>query len=157
MRRANKRPLVTSALIAVLGLPLLWLGGQLMLSGGTPYYLAGGFLMVVTSYYLFQSKPTGFYIYAVLVLVTLGWAVYEAGNSFWLVGSRIWIVGFIGLWLCTPWIRKMLWPIDTPALFSMRIVQVCAAATLSVLLGMVISLFNPPKPCLLYTSPSPRD
>ena len=95
--------------------------------------------MVVSSYYLFQSKPTGFYIYAVLVLVTLGWAVYEAGNSFWLVGSRIWIVGFIGLWLCTPWIRKMLWPIDTP-LYLHRVVQVCAAATFSVLLGMVISL-----------------
>ena len=146
MRRANKRPLVTSALIAVLGLPLLWLGGQLMLSGGTPYYLVSGLLMIVSSYYLFQSKPTGFYIYAVLVLVTLGWAVYEAGNSFWLVGTRIWIVGFIGLWLCTPLIRKMLWPIDTPALFSMRIVQVCAAATLAVLLGMVVSLFNPPIP-----------
>ena len=98
MRRANKRPLVTSTLIAVLGLPLLWLGGQLMLSGGTPYYLVSGLLMTVSSYYLFQSKPTGFDIYTALVLVTLGWAVYEAGNSFWLVGSRIWIVGFIGIW-----------------------------------------------------------
>ena len=29
MGRANKRPLVTSILIAALGLPLVWLGGQL--------------------------------------------------------------------------------------------------------------------------------
>ena len=43
-----------------------------MLSGGTPYYLVGGLLMVVSSYYLFPGNPTGFYIYAVLVLVTLG-------------------------------------------------------------------------------------
>ena len=47
MGRANKRPLVTSILIATLGLPLLWLAGQLMFSGGTPYYLVSGLLMLV--------------------------------------------------------------------------------------------------------------
>jgi len=60
MGRANKRPLVTSILMAALGLPLLWLGGQLMFSGGTPYYLVSGLLMLVGSHYLFQSRPTGF-------------------------------------------------------------------------------------------------
>ncbi|MFL2526451.1 MAG: hypothetical protein ACJ0Q3_03070 [Candidatus Azotimanducaceae bacterium] len=60
MGRANKRPLVTSILIATLGLPLLWLGGQLMFSGGTSYYLLSGLLMLVAAHYLFQSRPTGF-------------------------------------------------------------------------------------------------
>ena len=59
MGRANKRHLVTSILIVTLGLPLLWLGGQLMLSVGTPYSLVSGLLMLFASHYLFQSRPTG--------------------------------------------------------------------------------------------------
>ena len=96
-----KRPFITSILIALLGLPMALMGGLLLVAGGSPYFLIAGALMLSSGYYLYQSKPLGFNIYAVLVLVTLAWAVYEAGNSFWLVGSRIWVVGFIALWLCT--------------------------------------------------------
>ena len=58
MGRANKRPLVTSILVATLGLPLLWLGGQLMFSGGTPYYLVSGLLMLArhTTYFRVDQR-----------------------------------------------------------------------------------------------------
>ena len=112
MMEAAQRPLVTSILIAVLGLPMTVMGAQLVFAGGTVYFLVAGALMTASAYCLYQSKPLGFNIYAVLVLVTLAWAVFEVGNSFWLVGSRIWVVGFIALWLCTPVIRRTLWPND---------------------------------------------
>ena len=141
---STKRPLITSILIGLLGLPMALMGAQLLLAGGTPFFLVAGALMSASAYYLFQRKPLGFNIYAVLVLVTLAWAVYEAGNSFWLVGSRIWVIGFIALWLCTPLVRRTLWPDDTPSLFSLRMVQICALATVSVVFAMVVSLFESP-------------
>ncbi len=145
MMEAAQRPLVTSILIAVLGLPMTVMGAQLVFAGGTVYFLVAGALMTASAYWLYQSKPLGFNIYAVLVLVTLAWAVFEVGNSFWLVGSRIWVVGFIALWLCTPVVRRTLWPNDTPKLFSLRMVQVCGVATFSIVVAMVVSLFESPS------------
>ena len=142
---AAQRPLVTSILIALLGLPMTVMGAQLVFAGGTVYFLVAGALMTASAYWLYQSKPLGFNIYAVLVLVTLAWAVFEVGNSFWLVGSRIWVVGFIALWLCTPVVRRKLWPNDTPRLFSLRMVQICGVATFSIVFAMVVSLFESPS------------
>ena len=141
---SSPRPIGTSILITLLGLPLVGMGAQLMFAGGSPYFFVAGLLMISSAYYLYQCKPLGFNIYAVLVLVTLAWAVYEAGNSFWLVGSRIWVVGFIALWLCTPTVRRTLWPESTPGLFSLRLVQICGLATFLVVFAMVVSLVESP-------------
>ena len=180
-----KKPRYTAVAVGLLGLPGVLLGIQLVWAGGTPYFAISGAMLLVSAFYLFQAKPRGFHVYALIVLLTLIWAIYESGTEFWQVGSKIWLIGVVGLWLCTTRIRRMLWPISTPALFSLRDVQACALATVVVLLGMLMSLVEQPKPlddlvygerrsgeswdayggtnmgtryvCLLYTSPSPRD
>ncbi len=142
MSSAIKKPRITAILVALLGLPGIILGVQLVLSGGTFYYALSGLMLIVSAYYLFQANPRGFHIYSFVVLFTLIWAVYESGNEFWQVGAKIWWVGFMALWLCTPRVRRMLWPQSTPSLFSMRDVQACAFATVLVLLSMLFSLVN---------------
>ena len=141
---SSRKPFVTSALIALLGLPMTFMGAQLLFAGGSPYFVIAGLLMLSSAYFLYQCSSLGFNLYGVLVLLTLVWAVYESGNAFWLVGSRIWVVGFIALWLCTPVIRRSLWPQDTPSLFSLRIVQVCGVATAGVCCAMIFSLLESP-------------
>ena len=135
-------PRITAVFIALLGLPMVWFGGELALLGGSAYYLTAGLLMSASGVALWQGKTAGFYIYAGLVLLTLVWAVYEAGTEFWLVGSRIWLIGLISLWLCRPKLRKALWGEQTKPLLKMRSVQVCGAATVALLAAMTLNLLS---------------
>ena len=80
---------VTAILIALLGLPMLWYGADLLFAGGTFYYALAGLLMTASALQLWREKPQGFFLFAALLLITLAWAVYESGTAFWLVGSRI--------------------------------------------------------------------
>ncbi len=151
---------ITAALMGCLGLPMIWMGTELVFVGGTPYYLLAGILMSLSAIDLWRAQRRGFYLYAALLLLTLAWAVFETGTDFWLVGSRIWLIGLISLWLCTPGIRRQLWRDSSdssdssdisegsdsnnaaPSLFSMRIVQICAMATVVLLTAMTINLID---------------
>ncbi len=132
----------TATVIGILGLPMIWMGAELAFMGGTPYYLVAGILMSLSAVELWRAERRGFFFFAAVLLLTLAWAVYEAGSEFWLVGSRIWLVGLLSLWLCTPTIRRRLWGDDIPKLFSMRTVQGCAAAGVAVLAAMTFNLLS---------------
>jgi len=133
---------ITAVLMTVFGATMTWLGAQVAFMGGTPYYLVAGALMVYSAVEIWRVNARGFYAYAVVLLLTLAWAVYEAGNSFWLVGSRIWIIGLVAIWLCTPPIRRPLFGENMAPAFSMRTVQVGAAASALVLIAMTVDLFD---------------
>ena len=137
---------ITAVLIAAIAIPMTWFGGELLLLGGTPYYLCTGLLMLASAIELWRTSARGFFLFAAALLLTLGWAVYEAGNDFWLVGSRIWIVGLLSIWLCTPIIQRQLCGDDRTPLFRMRTVQVCALGSVAVLVAMTVSLINSPLP-----------
>ena len=135
---------ITAAVIAALGIPMAVLGAQLWDAGGTPYYVIAGLGMTAAAADLWRVNGRGFYVFAGVLLLTLAWAVYEAGISIWLVGSRIWIVGLLAIWLCMPFIRRALWKDAARPLFQIRTVQVCAAASALVLLAMVYDLTTIP-------------
>ncbi|MCZ6655933.1 MAG: hypothetical protein O7C67_01430, partial [Gammaproteobacteria bacterium] len=132
----------TATVIGIIGLPMTWLGAELAFMGGTPYYVIAGILMSLSAVELWRAQSRGFFLFAAALLLTLAWAVYEAGTEIWLVGSRIWLVGLLSLWLCTPTIRRHLWGDDMPKLLSMRTVQVCAAASVAVLSAMTYNLLS---------------
>ncbi len=139
---------------------VLWQGVELALVGGTPYYTIAALLMTASAFQLLRLKRSGFYLFATTLLVTLGWATYEAGTEFWLVGSRIWIVGLISLWLCLPINRRPLWPDGITPLFKDRLVQVCALASVGVLVAMTVNLLDDPIldiPDQSYGSPQNED
>ena len=123
---------ITAVLIGALGLPMLWYGAELAVAGGSLYYALAGLLMTASAVQLWRAERSGFYLFAALLLLTLAWAIYESGTAFWLVGSRIWLIGLLSIWLCTPLIRRPLWGEDMPKLFSLRTVQVGAAASAAV-------------------------
>ena len=103
---------ITATVIGIIGLPMIWFGAELALVGGTPYYLCAGILMSLSAVELWRARSRGFFLFTAALLLTLAWAVYEAGTEFWLVGSRIWLIGLLWLWLCTPFIRRRLWGIE---------------------------------------------
>ena len=140
--KAPRPPYLTAIVIAVFAAALVWQGFGLLSMGGTPYYLIGGVAMLAAASDLFRGKPRGLVVFSGVLLFTLAWAVYESGTGFWTVGSRIWIIGLMALWLCLPMIRRGLWPENMPKLMSLRSVQISAAASAFVLIAMTINQFG---------------
>jgi quinoprotein glucose dehydrogenase len=116
----------TSLLLALLGL-LLGAGGiWLVTLGGSPAYLAIGVIFLVVALLLYRRSALALWVYALLVIAALGWAIWEVGFDWWQLGPRGGLIILIGLWLLTPWVRRSLrsadgtvpgaWPLAIPVL-----------------------------------------
>lgn len=100
--------MLTALLLTVIGLFLGAGGVWLLMLGGSGYYLLAGIGFVVTAVLLFRRSASALAVYAVLILGTLGWAIWEVGFDWWQLGPRGGVIILIGLWLLTPWVRRPL-------------------------------------------------
>jgi len=132
----------TAIILALLGVPMAAYGLQLRMLGGTFYYLACGLLLTIAAVQLWRKRPSGFYLFAAALLLTLVWAVYESGFEFWLVGSRIWIIGLLALWMCNSRIRAAIWESEAKPLLNMPVVLVCGFASAIVLVAMTANFLT---------------
>ena len=99
---------LTAALIAIIGLVLTGGGGWLLSLGGSPYYLVTGIAFLLTADLLFRRKAAALWLYALVILGSLGWAVWEVGFDWWQLGPRGGVIVLIGLWLMLPAMRRPL-------------------------------------------------
>jgi quinoprotein glucose dehydrogenase len=99
---------LTAAVIAVIGLVLTGGGGWLLSLGGSPYYLVTGIAFLVTAILLLRRSSAALWLYALIILGSLGWAVYEVGFDWWQLGPRGGVIVLLGLWLMLPAIRRPL-------------------------------------------------
>jgi len=99
---------LTAALIAIIGLVLTGGGGWLLSLGGSPYYLVTGIAFLVTAVLLFRRSAAALWLYALIILGSLGWAVWEVGFDWWQLGPRGGVIVLLGLWLMLPAIRRPL-------------------------------------------------
>lgn len=99
---------LTATLVALIGLVLTGGGGWLLSLGGSPYYLVTGLAFIVTAILLFRRSSAALWLYALIVLGSLGWAVWEVGFDWWQLGPRGGVIVLIGLWLMLPAIRRPL-------------------------------------------------
>jgi quinoprotein glucose dehydrogenase len=97
-----------SLLLILLAVGLLWLGGQLLLAGGSPYYLIAGLLLAGTGWLLWKQSPRALKLFALLWTGTLLWAIWESGFNGWALAGRLGLLTGIGLWLLMPWVRRSL-------------------------------------------------
>ena len=100
---------VISGLFCIIVGLALGVGGAKVISlGGTRYFaiLAAGFLL--TGVLLLMRRRTALWVYALLMLGALGWALYEVGPDWWQLAPRGSIIAPLGLWLLTPWIARRL-------------------------------------------------
>ena len=94
---------ISGIAIALVGLALLYMGGQLLLAGGSPFYALMAVGLLITAFLLFKNKRSALSFYAVLMWITLAWIIYEAGFDKWQWIPRGDLFGVIGLWLALPW------------------------------------------------------
>lgn len=99
---------LTSLLFAIIGIALGYGGIKLALLGGSFYYIiiAVGFLL--TALLLYKRQASALWVYALMIVGTLGWALYEVGFDWWPLGARGGIIVLLGAWLLLPAIRKRL-------------------------------------------------
>ncbi len=118
--------LVTTVLLALIGLALLAGGVFLVALGGSPAYALIGVGFLATAFLVHRRRPSALGLYGLMTLAALGWAVWEVGLDWWQLAPRGGVIIVVGLWLLTPWVRRRLdagpvpgrrapaWPIAVP-------------------------------------------
>ena len=81
--------LLLSLLLLVVGAWLTFGGAWLVSLAGSPYYLVSGLVTLVVAVLVWRGRLLGLWIYLGLAVVTLLWALTEAGLAFWLLLPRL--------------------------------------------------------------------
>lgn len=144
---------ISGGILILAGIALAIGGVWLAALGGSWYYLlaAAGFLL--TGILLVKQRSIALWVYAIVVLGTLVWALWEVGLDWWALVPRCSLIVIIGLWLITPWVTRTLGKqpeLDSatstpPAHASWRTAGGPLAITLIISAAVaLISLFNDP-------------
>jgi quinoprotein glucose dehydrogenase len=112
LRKSPHPPLLmlTAVLVALIGAASIAGGVWLSTLGGSPYYLITGIALVVTAWLLAIRSAEALRLYAVLLVGTLVWAIWEVGLDFWALAPRGDILVPLGVWLLFPFIAARLSP-----------------------------------------------
>ncbi|MGL3606583.1 membrane-bound PQQ-dependent dehydrogenase, glucose/quinate/shikimate family [Rhizobium sp. G187] len=71
------------------GIGLLAGGAWLVALGGSPYYALVGIAYVAAAILLYSGRATGLMIVVAVAIITLPWAIWEAGLDFWALFPRL--------------------------------------------------------------------
>ncbi|ARM11512.1 MULTISPECIES: glucose/quinate/shikimate family membrane-bound PQQ-dependent dehydrogenase [Rhizobium] len=126
---------ITSILFIIIGLALGGGGLWLVTLGGSVFYLFAGLMFLITAGLLLMRRAVALWVYAVLVVAALAWAIWEVGFDWWQLGPRGGMIILLGLWLLTPWIRRPLgfrsptgitysanpWPLAVPVVLAILV------------------------------------
>ncbi|MGK3124237.1 membrane-bound PQQ-dependent dehydrogenase, glucose/quinate/shikimate family [Candidatus Pantoea formicae] len=100
---------LTSIVLAILALALLYMGGKLLMLGGSAFYALMAVGLLITAILLFRNQRSALALYAILMWITLAWIIWEVGFDKWQWIPRGDLFGVIGLWLAMPWVVKPLY------------------------------------------------
>jgi quinoprotein glucose dehydrogenase len=101
--------------MALLGIALLYMGGQLVAVGGSPAYAVIALVVLATSVLLFFKRKAALSLYALLMWGILIWIVSEVGFDKWQWIPRGDLFALLGLWLALPWVVRALYKAQSPA------------------------------------------
>ena len=106
--------LTLGSIIGVMGSGVAVGGAWLIILGGSWYYLAAGLALVGVALLLIRRKPAALWLYALLLICTMAWALWEVGLDFWALAPRGDILVLLGVVLAFPWVVRRLgstkWP-----------------------------------------------
>lgn len=97
------------ATLLALGGGVLAIGGAWLVSlGGSVYYLVAAAGLLLTAALLTRQKPAAQAVYAVLLLGSLAWSLWEAGLDWWPLAARLDVLFVLGLLLWWPGVTRRL-------------------------------------------------
>ncbi|OQP35168.1 membrane-bound PQQ-dependent dehydrogenase, glucose/quinate/shikimate family [Pantoea latae] len=129
---------LTSIVMAIVAVAMLYMGGKLLLLGGSAFYALMAAGLLLTAILLFLNKRSALTLYALLMWITLFWIIWEAGFDKWQWIPRGDLFGLIGVWLALPWVVRPL---------TQRKFHPFLGSTVVVMIALVIGLcFYDPLP-----------
>lgn len=91
---------VVSLLFTTLtALYLLGGGAWLVSLGGSAYYVVAGVVLLAVACALYLRRPIALVLYALLLVGTAIWSVWESGTDFWALAPRAGVLVVFGVWL----------------------------------------------------------
>jgi len=100
--------IVTGIALVLIGLALAAAGAWLAALGGGAYYAAAGVALVLAGGLLWRRSAAALWVYALFLLGTLAWSLWEVGLDWWPLAARLDVPFLLGLLLATPWMRRAL-------------------------------------------------
>lgn len=76
-------------LMVIIGAPLVYGGVQLIGLGGSWYYALAGLGVIVSGILYAMRRKSGLWLYAIVFLATVAWALWESGFEFWPLVPRL--------------------------------------------------------------------
>lgn len=125
---------LTSIVLALVGLFMGGGGALLVALGGSPYYLATGLALLATAVLIWRGRAAALWLYALILVGTLAWALWEVGFDFWALAPRGDIVTPLGIWLLLPFVSGRLSPAGRGARAALGGAVLLAAVTIGIAL-----------------------
>jgi len=91
---------------ALLGAAILYYGAQLAIIGGSFFYVIMALGLLISGVQLFRLRQNGLVFYALTLVVTFIWTLYEVGMDKWQWIPRGALIIFLGLLLSLPFIVR---------------------------------------------------
>lgn len=100
--------LILALLMGAVGLVIAAGGAWLLTLGGSFYYLPAGLVLVAVAVLLWHGRMAGAWLYAILLTLTVAWALWEVGLNGWALVPRLGgpLVFGLLLLLLTPTLRR---------------------------------------------------
>ena len=83
--------------VLVFGLLFAAGGGYLVTLGGSWYFLLAGLGMIASAFLLFKQRVSGAWLFAAVMVLTVIWALVDAGLVFWPLVSRLFALAVLSL------------------------------------------------------------
>ena len=131
--------IITALFAALSGLYLLVGGIWLTAIGGSVYYIIAGVVLLVTAWMLYRRRAAALLLYAIFLLATTIWGVWEVGTDFWALTPRLDVTFFLGLWILLPFVYNQM---SSKNAFARGALATSLAITVLVL---AYAVFNDPQ------------
>jgi len=90
---------LVAVLLIVFGLPYVLGGGYLVSLGGSAYFVLAGLGFLVTAVLLLRRRPSATWLFVLVALATVAWALADVGLDFWALFSRLFAPGVLALFV----------------------------------------------------------
>jgi quinoprotein glucose dehydrogenase len=129
--------IVSLLFTAFTGLYLLVGGAWLLALGGSAYYIVAGVALLGVAWLLYRRRPGALALYALVLVGTVIWSLWEAGSDFWALAPRAGVLVIFGVWLLLVSLRREAKPrFDAGSLLGALVVWVGV---------LVYAAFNDPQ------------
>ncbi|TKT74707.1 membrane-bound PQQ-dependent dehydrogenase, glucose/quinate/shikimate family [Aquamicrobium sp. LC103] len=133
-------PLLALAVLMIVGGAALLFGGAYLITlGGSWYFALAGAGLLLSAFLIATSRAAGLWVFAVVFIGTILWAVWEVGFSFWPLVSRLFAPGVLAVLvlLAAPSLHRGTWRLSRAPAYGLALLVVVGLG------ATVYRAFNP--------------